>query len=574
MENNKEDILKKILQDTFSDYEPEPSDASWENIFSAIQPNQPTFWGKSKPWIISVIVGIIGLGLWYSFPKAEANYEEIALKTGESVNATKTQSDESQTEKVLSPLLMLNGIEQTKKSDGSLLVKIPTRAESVSSPKTQSDESQTEKVLSPLLMLNGIEQTKKSDGSLLVKETPTRAEIAGKSDGSLLVKETPIRAEIAGKSDGSLLVKKTPTKAGIAEKSDGSLLVKKTPTRAGIIVKNNTPKAEGANHSIVEKQSDESVVDVNLTASTSERMETLIANEQKQQSDDSQTASEDVNGQVEITATSKQKQQLDDSQTEKTQNTIIEQVRYIRPMESLKNKDFTLAKIALNAPTITPVITPNREAKPVRQHTYLSMSITPIQTYRILTINNNKVQKVQTNNLFDSERNGWQFDLGITKPIGKLWNFRTNLSYLRMRQWSQYQVGTDELILRNTNYGSRNPSQNASAELEVVGRTVTESKSLHMVGLKMDVQKFFKITPKNRYFLSTGTQLMYENSPKQSNLFLNVSAGFQHIVSQTTFITIEPTASYSLNNFNDSKSLLQANGYNLGLKMGVSFKVK
>jgi hypothetical protein len=225
---------------------------------------------------------------------------------------------------------------------------------------------------------------------------------------------------------------------------------------------------------------------------------------------------------------------------------------------------------------IAPVIMPSREAKPVRQHTYMSMSITPIQTYRILTINNNYVQNVQTNNLFDSERNGWAFDLGITKPIAKLWNFRANLSYLRMRQWSEYQIGTHELVLRNNNasYSNSNPTQANSSEIEVVGLTITESKNLHMVGLKMDVQKFIKITPKNHYFISTGTQVMYENSQKQSNIFLNVSAGFQHIVSKTTFLTIEPTASYGLNNFNDSRSLLQANGYNLGLKMGVSFRVK
>ena len=177
-----------------------------------------------------------------------------------------------------------------------------------------------------------------------------------------------------------------------------------------------------------------------------------------------------------------------------------------------------------------------------------------------------------TNKLFDSERNGWQFDLGITKPMGNLWNFRANVSYLRMRQWSEYQVSTDELVLRNTNNGYAN--QNASNTLEVVGQTVTESKNLQMVGLKMDVQRFFKITGKNRYFISTGTQMMYENSQKQGNIFWNVSAGFQHVINPNTFLTIEPIASYSLNNFNDSKSLLQANGYNLGLKMGVSFKVK
>jgi hypothetical protein len=510
MENHKEDILKNFLQDTFSDYEPEPSDAAWENIFAAIQPDKPSFWTKSKPWIASAVVLLTAALLWYGLGETEGDNTEIAL------NERRT------------------GIE----SDGSLLAKISTRAE-----KTNIE----------------------SDGSLLVK-IPTRA---GKSDGSLLVK-IPTRAE------------------------------------EEIIVKSDAPKVEEGNHPIVGRQSDEVVVatDINLTASTSEQVQimalnngsvsgqvetlatskkdsqTEITTSKKTQSDDSQTEittdkkTQSDDSQTEITTD--KKTQSDDSQTNTTQNTVIEQVRYIRPMESLKNKDFTLTKIDLNAPVVTPSMLTNREAKPVRQHTYMSMSITPIQTYRILTIQDQNVQNVQTNGLFDSERNGWQFDLGITKPIGKLWNFRTSLSYLRMRQWSEYQVGTDELVLRNTNYGNYNnaPSQNAPAELEIVGQTVTESKMLHMVGLKMDVQKFIKITPKNRYFLSMGTQVMYENSQKQSNIFLNVSAGFQHVISNHTFLTIEPTASYSLNNFNDSRSLLQANGYNLGLKMGVSFRVK
>jgi hypothetical protein len=527
MENHKEDILKNFLQETFSDYEPEPSDASWEKIFTAIQPDKPSFWSKSKPWIASGLVILTATLLWYSLGETEKNNTEIAF------NERKIDIE----------------------SDGSLLFKIQSGAE-------------------------------KSDGSLLVK-TPIRAE---KSDGSLLIK-TPTRAEtIQAKIDMKISSDYRLT-ADLSKRVETST----TDTNKEIIVKSDAPKEAEGNHPIVEKQSDESVVDINLTASMSERIATIRT---IKQSDGSQTGNIDASRQMETLATDMKinenqresiksivyssgrvgilamNTQSDGSQT--NENATIEQVRYIRPMENLKNKDFTFTKIDLNSPVITPSILPNREAKPVRQHTYLSMSITPIQTYRILTIQDQNVQNVQTNSIFDSERNGWQFDLGITKPIGKLWSFRTNLSYLRMRQWSEYKVGTDELVLRNNNFGSSNsnPSQDNSADLEVVGQTVRESKMLHMIGLKMDVQKFIKITPKNRYFLSTGTQVMYENSQKQSNIFLNFSAGFQHVISNHTFLTIEPIASYSLNNFNDSKSLLQANGYNLGLKMGVSFRVK
>ena len=497
MENHQEDILKKFLQDTFSDYEPEPSDASWEKIFSAIQPNQPTFWGKSKPWIASGLVVIISTLLWYSSADVTANNSEIALNTERIEKTVEVLKSAKSGRK--KPLVT----EKPQQSDDS-----QTNLKS-----TQSDDRQTE--------INNT-QTVNNQHIISIKNTQR---ISIVSD----LKET--------------------------------------------IVNNNTPNEEEAKHPKVEQPSDVEVAD-NLTASLSNvEKQNLIVGESSvetqttAQTTTAQTVATGENPETHSQTTVKQ------TLTTAIENTsIIEKVRYIRPMESLKNKDFTLSKIVISPVLITPIITLNREAKPVRQHTYFSMSITPIQTYRILTINNKNVQNVLTNKLFDSERNGWQFDLGITKPMGNLWNFRANMSYLRMRQWSEYQVGTDELVLRNTNNGYAN--QNASNTLEVVGQTVTESKNLHMVGLKMDVQKFFKITGKNRYFISTGTQMMYENSQKQGNIFLNVSAGFQHIVNPNTFITIEPIASYSLNNFNDSKSLLQTNGYNLGLKMGVSFKVK
>lgn len=501
MENHQEDILKKFLQDTFSDYEPEPSDSSWSTIFSTIQPNQPTFWGKSKPWIASVLVILMGIWMWYDSPKVEANNLEIAFNSNEPVGIIASDitkiSDDTQTAETHQ--LENKIIIMSKQSDDNQTAETHQLGNKIAIKSKQSDDSQTTQVI------------EKQDVTLL-KNT------------------------------------QEPKKEFVITKYSNE-----------IIVKNNTPKEEVENHPIVEKQSDEVVaLTDNLTASTSGQMGATAL---KLTAENPETQFQEMvagNERVETFA--------------RDINSTIEQIRYIRPLESLHNKEFTPTKIDFNSPVILPVITPNREAKPVRQHTYLSMSITPIQTYRILTINNHSVQNVQTNDLFDSERNGWQFDVGMIKPIGKSWNFRTSISYLRMRQWSDYKIGTNELVLRNTNYN--NSAQSASTALEVVGQTVTESKNLHMMGLKIDVQKFFKITAKNRYFISTGTQLMYENTQKQSNIFLNVSAGFQHIISPTTFLTIEPIASYGLNNFNDSKSLLQTNGYNLGLKMGLSFRVK
>ena len=203
----------------------------------------------------------------------------------------------------------------------------------------------------------------------------------------------------------------------------------------------------------------------------------------------------------------------------------------------------------------------------------MSVGIMPLQTYRILTVNSQNIQNLQTNNTFDSERNGWAFDLGITKRIGNKWNLRSGISYLKMRQWAEYQVNTNNISVKNSNNYS-NAVSVGNNDNEFIGQTRIEQKTLQMVGLKADVQRFFKVTGRNRYFISGGSQLMYESTQKQSNIFINASAGFQHLVNKDCFLTIEPTASYLLNNINDSKSLIQTNAYNLGLKVGVSFRVK
>ena len=60
MKNSEEDILKRFLQDTFSDYEPEPSDLTWENIRKEIQPQQPFTGAGLKHWFVPVVA----LFLW------------------------------------------------------------------------------------------------------------------------------------------------------------------------------------------------------------------------------------------------------------------------------------------------------------------------------------------------------------------------------------------------------------------------------------------------------------------------------------------------------------------------------
>ena len=205
-----------------------------------------------------------------------------------------------------------------------------------------------------------------------------------------------------------------------------------------------------------------------------------------------------------------------------------------------------------------------KSQKPLIKSTYLSVSFTPLQTYRILKIDNPDIVSLQRNKLLDPERNGFEATLGITKSINSSWNFRGGISFLKMRQWAEYKVSTDKYLVKNNNQGT----------IEQITQNKVESENLEMIGLHADVQRLLRISGRNRYFISTGTDVMYHPSNSQLNTFLQVSGGIQHAINTQCFLTIEPTASYMLNNINHSSNLIQTSAYNLGLKVGLSYRIQ
>jgi hypothetical protein len=510
MKNKEEDILKRFLQDTFSDYEPEPSDITWENIRKEIQPQQPNVGAGFRHWIIPVVALLLIIGGIVFNGQNTENNTELAI------NSTKE-----------------NLINDSQINDYQ---------------KTNTEKSAKQNIA------NTIEKSEK----IYVNTTTSKVE--------------------------SKVIPKVEKSLGL-------------PTFSTIL-NERTAKQNVQEYSVNMKQFDgiadklTTVLSSDNSLSVSNNVDNVTSNQFNKIDDNSTfTMSKSENKSVEIGLVklekgntkynSKSVANIEGNNENNLENTVnhnpindavIEEIRYVKPLEMLKNRDFVLVKNQLSLPQISEVNI-NREVKPIRRPVYMSVSITPLQTYRILTVNNRNIQNLQTNNLFDSERNGWAFELGITKPIGDKWNFRSSISYLKMRQWAEYQVNTSNISVKNSNNYS-NAVSVGNNDNEFIGQTRIEAKTLQMVGLKADVQRFFKITGRNRYFISGGSQLMVEPSEKQTNVFINASAGFQHLVNKDCFLTIEPTASYLLNNINDSKSLIQTNAYNLGLKVGLSFRVK
>lgn len=87
MKNLEEDILKRFLQDTFSDYEPEPSDLAWENIRKEIQLQQPNVGGVLRQWIVPVVALLLLIGGITWNKNNSGNETKLAIiSTKESLN--------------------------------------------------------------------------------------------------------------------------------------------------------------------------------------------------------------------------------------------------------------------------------------------------------------------------------------------------------------------------------------------------------------------------------------------------------------------------------------------------------
>jgi hypothetical protein len=531
MQNQQEDILKRFLQDTFSDYEPEPEPQTWEHIRTAIQPQNPKTGGGLKRWALPVVSLLFFVGgLIYVLNQNEEKPLEIAMKMeSPDVDIVQREKGKELIDKVLSPVVGVPidyfGASTTVKDSkiGTNSIR-PSDYKILLVNKTTSDEDN--------LSESGLKDEKINRMNILKSSNLVNLD----SDKIKILKSSnPLNLD----SDKFFIVVGVPADHVEANNLSESGLKDEKISNINTLKSSNSVNLDSDKINILKSSNPVNLDSDKLPPVVGVPTAHLEENEQPHQA---------------------------------FNNAIVQEVRYVKPLDLLKNKDFVSLKNQMELPNIK-IQQPNRDPKPVVRPIYLSLSFTPLQTYRLLTVSRREVQNLQTNNLFDSERNGYALQIGLTKPMGNTWNLRGSLSYLKMRQWAEYQINTDNIAVKNSSNYS-NAATSVNNENEFIGETQVEAKTLQMIGLEADIQKFVKTTGWNRYFISAGSQVMYEPSEKRSNIFINASAGFQHIVSKDCFLTIEPTASYLLNNINDSKSLIQTNAYNLGLKVGLNFKLK
>ena len=549
MKNSEEDILKRFLQDTFSDYEPEPSDLTWESIRKEIQPQQPNVGAGLRQWVMPVVALLLLIGGIVWNKKEPQNQTELAINSTKENSSSPNYQGENGSRSLKEQFPNVNKLFVNKaasKVESMVLAKVEKSMEvpTFSTIFSTVGKVSTEKYPS----IKRKQPNLNSDSS--------DSEILGLNSGKKNQKSVNPVITNSGEKQSILN----------SNSSDSEILGLNSEDKNQKPVNPVNPNSDGKQSNLSSNLSDLRIVGLHSEDKNQKSVNSVYPNSDGVASDGIALKVTPDNPFAKIHKVINLINQTS------INDAVIEEVRYIKPLEMLRNKGFVLIKNEVVIPQISQ-ININQEVKPIRRPLYVSVGITPLQTYRILTVNSKDIQNLQTNKLFDSERNGFAFELGITKSIGQKWNLRSSVSYLKMRQWAEYQVNTEKISVKNSNNYS-NAVSVGNNDNEFIGQTRVEAKTLQMVGLKADVQRFFKITGRNRYFISGGSQLMVEPIEKQTNIFINASAGFQHLVNKDCFLTIEPTASYLLNNINDSKSLIQTNAYNLGLKVGLNFKMR
>lgn len=567
MSETGKDITKDFLQGMFSDFEAEPKDETWGKIQQAIgAAPEFSFWRTAKSWITPVAALIfMGMTTFVTHQPDKLTAEVAGIEAVNKNGVSKESASQV----------------QKKSTDNLLTKKQDNIAETKSFNEIKASGFQNKRTIHEAK--NTASETQIADNrSTGLKYSPENKIYTEKS-----LKQVRRRGN---KSLDSYISENRLSNQTIAVNGNKTHLNKTEKVSENITL---TSPIKQSHLEFSETKEDLSSAEKTPMAFHQPDQDTIARRNSKTIKSPANSSKDLANLSAKTLSAAKGKtvqQQVinDKKQSEKSRNnlkeeneaglpeeSLIQEVRRVYPLVLLESKAFAMKKSGL----ILPKVAANSYAsvvKPSEKPWFVSISITPLQTYRIVNIRqspNQKmmIQNVETDRFISSERNGWQADINMVKPISNNWNFRGGVSWLSMHNWAKYQTGTDQIIYKPANTLGNSLGVDI---LQNVGNTVYESQQLQMIGLKADVQKFFRISGRNRYFVSLGASALLALKDAEPKAFANFSLGLQHILSQKVFLTFEPTTSYSLTGLSDDEHLLSTNAYNVGLRVGVSFSVK
>ena len=131
-----------------------------------------------------------------------------------------------------------------------------------------------------------------------------------------------------------------------------------------------------------------------------------------------------------------------------------------------------------------------------------------------------------------------------------------------MRQQTEYTLSKNSYTL-STIANLSQPSISQQTE------QVNQMTQWQLLGIRADRQYQLTSNGRQRYFVSLGTEGAVEVSSRQPYVWGHFSVGMQKLVTPRVWMSVEPTASYSLVSKTTTDGLLRMNPYNFGIKVSL-----
>lgn len=205
-----------------------------------------------------------------------------------------------------------------------------------------------------------------------------------------------------------------------------------------------------------------------------------------------------------------------------------------------------------------------KERKPLEMYA----SVMPLLNYYTITPNGNDanyVHSIAVNN--DDDRLGFYTQAGVIFTLSDKFKLRTGLTFTKTNHSINYQIRTDSLVVQ--------PSDNKGVDVSFEEKKATYSQVANYLGTKIEVQYIFLEGEALTHYVNVGLEGAYRlNGIKQFNGFANFAYGVTRQIGDNSYLFVEPTFSYSLNQHNDNNSFLLVKPNKIGFNIGINFKIK
>lgn len=242
-----------------------------------------------------------------------------------------------------------------------------------------------------------------------------------------------------------------------------------------------------------------------------------------------------------------------------------------KPLPAMENKGFAHDLLDINSLKELPVLSKNAEVKTPRLASkrsdfvkLWSVSVMPLATYQRMYVvpeANEQIQQIHSQQSLNANRTGIRLGSELTLLKERsAWRF--GLSFTQMRQQTEYTLAKNSYTL-STVPNLNQPSVSQQTE------QVNEMTEWQLLGIRADRQYQLTSNGRQGYFVSLGTEGAVELASHQPYVWGHLSVGMTKVLTPRVWMSVEPTASYSLVSKTTTNGLLRVNPYNFGVKVSL-----